>query len=339
MKIEYVYVDPINPPQEYFEMLLKWYGEKKWNRFKKTQFEWYQQYPYFKIYAVKVDDLFVGQAAAFGVNFYNGDKINELWWGVDTFLLNSYRGNGIGKQLQKHLHDSLTNFTSAAYTPINGIIKKKCGCQPLFNKNTWYYGVSNYFVLLSSIMANKKLRVRLPSHSILPNFYLWFKRRRYKKYIVGDAMIDDNLVNFINETLKSEYDFFVWRSVSYMKWKYDNNPAFNYKLLSFSISERIEAVLGYTDIHNYSLGGRSISSVKILDLVIRKGSKLTSKDLLVFVADYYKHTHKPFDGILALQECEWYPRLCVPRPVLSTLCSEIRCPYITFLDQDMEQEM
>ena len=339
MNVEYQYVDPVNPPDGYLEMLHKWHGQEKWNRFKKAQFEWYQQYPKYKIYAVKVDSVFVGQATAFGVNVCNHNKITELWWGVDTFLFKEYRGGGRGKKLQKKLHDDLPNFTSAAYTPINGIIKKKCGGMPLFEKEVWYFGVSNFFTLLTSIAAERILKINLPMLSVSTNHYLWFKSKRYKGYEISNAKIDEQLVGFINETLNSKYDFFVWRDVEYMKWKYEQNPAFDYQLMTFSKNETLEAVVGFTDIHQYSLGGKKVRGIKVLDSVIREYSQLTTEDLLVYIADYYKLKNEKIDGIFSLQKSGWHPRTCVARPVLSTLCAEIKKPYITYLDQDMEQEM
>lgn len=339
MKIEYLYLDPLNPPVGYVEMLQRWYGKEKWERFKKRQFEWYQNYCQYRIYVIKVDNEFVGQASAFGVKVFDNDKKSELWWGVDTFLFKKYRGVGIGKQLQKQLHDDLPNFTSAAYTPINAIIKKKCGCNALFDKQEFYYGVSSYFVLLASIFAYKKLKIRLSNNSIIPYVYSFYKHKKYKDFVISDAIIDNSLVGFINETLKSQYDFFVWRDLDYMKWKYEQNPAFKYKLVQFQLNGKTEAILGFTDIHNYRMGGRPIRSVKILDTIIDKNSKLTQKDLLVFVAEYYRQRQERIDGIISLINCNWKPKVSVSHPVLSTLKERIVRPYITFLDQDMEQVM
>lgn len=339
MNAEYLYVDPINPPQEYIEMLRKWYGEKKWNLFKKSQFEWYQKYPRFRIYALKVNNMFVGQAAAFGVEVFSNKKKIELWWGVDTFLFKKFRGEGRGKQLQKQLHDDLPNFTSAAYTPINAIIKKKCGCKALFEKKEFYYGVSSYFVLLVSIFARKKLKVKVSKKKVIPFVYSFYRHKSYKDYLISDALIDGSLVDFINETLKSQYDFFVWRDVDYMKWKYEQNPAFKYKLFQFQQNGKVEAVLGFTDIHEYLIGGRPVRSVKILDAIIDKNSKITHKDLLVFVADYYRQREEAIEGIFSLNNVKWNPRVSVSHPVLSTLKENVKKPYITFLDQDMEQVM
>lgn len=339
MNIEYLYVDPLNPPLGYMEMLQRWYGKKKWENFKKRQFEWYQKNPKFRIYAVKIDEVFVGQATAFGVEVCKNNKICELWWGVDTFLFKKFRGGGIGKQLQKRLHDDLPNFTSAAYTPINAIIKKKCGCEALFDKKEFFYGVSSYFVSLASIFAYKKLKIKLSNKSIFPYIYSFYRSKRYREYEINDASIDNALVGFINETLKSQYDFFVWRDVVYMKWKYEQNPAFKYRLLQFRLNGKIEAVLGFTDIHEYKIGGRPIKSVKILDAVIEKNSRLTHTDLLVFVADYYKQQNERIDGIFSLIKSNWNPRMSISHPVLSTQKEKVITPYITFLDQDMEQVM
>lgn len=339
MSVEYLYVNPSDLSSKYLEMLKKWYGKTKWERFKRRQFEWYQKCPRFKIFTVKMNGEFVGQASAFGVDVFNRGQIVELWWGVDTFLFKQYRGGGIGKQLQKQLHDDLPNFTSAAYTPINGIIKRKCGCEPLFDKQEYYYGVSSYFSLMLSIFAYKILKINIPNKSIIPFIYSFAEIKKYKKYVISDAVIDTPLVDFINETLKSQYDFFVWRSVDYMRWKYEKNPAFQYRLIQFQKEGETEAVLGFTDIHEYYIGGKPVRSVKILDAIIDTNSKLTHKDLLAFVSDYYKQRNERIDGIFSLVKGNWIPRLSVTHPVLSTLKEKVEKPYITFLDQDMEQVM
>lgn len=339
MNIEYLYINPLDPPSGYLEMLQKWYGKTKWESFKKSQFEWYQKYPYYRIYSIKVDGEFVGQASAFRVDVYKKNQIIELWWSIDTFLFKKFRGGGRGKQLQKRLHEDLPNFTSAAYTPINAIIKKKCGSESLFDKQEFYYGISSYLALLTSIFAYKKLKIKLSNKSIIPFVYSFYRQNKYKKYVISDALIDTSLVGFINETLKKQYDFYVWRSVDYMKWKYTENPAFQYKLLQFQINGKTEAVLGFTDIHEYFIGGKPVKSVKILDAIIDINSKLTHKDLLVFVSDYYRQRKERIDGIFSLVKCNWNPRVYVSRPVLSTLKEKVNKPYITYLDQDMEQVM
>lgn len=339
MNIEYLYLDPLNPPLGYVEMLQRWYGKEKWEHFKKRQFEWYQNYRQYRIYVIKVDDKFVGQATAFGVEVFNNNKKSELWWGVDTFLFKKYRGDGRGKQLQKQLHNDLPNFTSAAYTPINAIIKKKCGCEALFNKHEYYYGVSSYLSLLVSIFAKKKMKLELPTKGLFPWLFSFYRRKNYQNNTIVEACIDESLVDFINQSLKDQYDFFVWRNVDYMRWKYEKNPAFQFKLLQFKRNGKIEAVLGFTDVHFYKMGGRSVRSVKILDAIIDKDSKLSHKDLLVYVADYYRKQNQRIDGILSLTKSNWQPRISVSRPVLSTLKEKIDKPYLSFLDQDMEQVM
>lgn len=339
MNVEYQYVDPINPPDGYLEMLHKWHGKEKWNRFKKAQFEWYQQHPKYKIYAVKVDGVFVGQATAFGVNFCNQNEINELWWGVDTFLFKDYRGDGKGKQLQKKMHDDLPNFTSAAYSPINGIIKNKCGANTLFVKKEYYYPVTIFFSLLFSIFVKKIFHKNIKYWITIPNLYTKFYRLKTHSYEIREAVIDEALVSFINDTLRSQYDFFVLRNVEYMKWKYERNPAFKYKFFEFRKDGLVHAVVGFTDVRRYSIGGKTTNSVKILDSIIIKESKLTHNNLLVFVIDYWKQQGYYLDGVFSLIPCSFFPRVCIQKPVLSTIDAIIRKPYITYLDQDMEQEM
>ena len=87
----------------------------------------------------------VGQASAFKVTAIIEGKEQALYWGCDTFLLQEYRGYGIGKTLQKIMHETCPNFSSAWYSPINGIIKRKCGCFDLMELRFTYYPVS-YFM-------------------------------------------------------------------------------------------------------------------------------------------------------------------------------------------------
>lgn len=89
MKIEYLYINTLNPPSGYLEMLQKWYGKTKWDHFKRSQFEWYQSCPHYRIFTMKVDGEFVGQAAAYGVDVYKNGRIKELWWGVILSCLNN----------------------------------------------------------------------------------------------------------------------------------------------------------------------------------------------------------------------------------------------------------
>jgi hypothetical protein len=100
------------------------------------------------------------------------------------------------------------------------------------------------------------------------------------------------LVNFINTILQNRYDFFVWRTLEYMQWKYEQNPAFNYNLMQFSKNGKTEAIVGFTDIHEYSIGGKFVRSVKIFDSVISPNSQLTDKDLLTYIADFFKKRPK-----------------------------------------------
>ena len=139
--------------------------------------------------------------------------------------------------------------------------------------------------LLISVFAKKKLKLELPTKGLLPWLFSFYRRKNYRNYTIVEASIDESIVDFINESLKDQYDFFVWRNVDYMRWKYERNPAFQFKLLQFIINGKTEAVLGFTDVHFYKMGGRPVRSVKILDAIINKDSKLSHKDLLVFVAD------------------------------------------------------
>ena len=123
----------------------------------------------YRILVAKKGDEFVGQSCAYSVDVSMCQNTFRLWWSVDTFVLPKMRGKGIGKLLQGRLHKDLPNFSSAWYSPTNGVIKRKCGAHGLLNLFFGYYPVSSYFTIifelaLKRIISRKIVipRLRLP---------------------------------------------------------------------------------------------------------------------------------------------------------------------------------
>jgi len=71
-----------------------------------------------------------------------------------------------------------------------------------------------------------------------------------------------------------------------------NMSKIQYNLMQFSKNGKTEAIVGFTDIHEYSIGGKFVRSVKIFDSVISPNSQLTDKDLLTYIADFFKKRPK-----------------------------------------------
>ena len=339
MNVEYTYIDPKNPPIEYVEMLKNWYGIEKWARFKKYQFEWYQKYEDYKVFTAKDGNRFIGQASAFKVPVAVDNHEVELWWGVDTFLFKEYRGKGVGKYLQLQLHKDCPNFSSAAYTPKNAIVKRKCGGKDWFQKNIYYYPVSSYLQLLISICLKKTFALDIPFKFVPFSVYTHKSPAVVKHFEVEKSPINEEIVRFMNSSLRRKYDFFVKKNLDYLKWKYQDNPAFSYTFITFRKAGEIKAVVGFTDVRKYSIGGKFVRGIKILDSITSPDNILSDTNLLCYVMQYCKKNNMNIDGVFSLTKCNCYPYIHIAKPVLSTCLYDVQAPYLTFLDQDMEQEM
>ena len=147
---------------QYKKFLHEFYGSRI--EYKSEQFEWYRKQGNYIVVIAIVDGKIAGQATAYTCKAYISGSILPISWGCDTFVLPQYRGLGLGKRLQKYLHENTVNFSSAGYTPLNGIIKRKCGSHILFTNSFVYYPVSNLvnFALRKIVQKRVNVNLRLP---------------------------------------------------------------------------------------------------------------------------------------------------------------------------------
>lgn len=344
-KIEYHFLsnEEVNSA-EYIELQNKIHGKNGYeSRIKRIRH--YSETGDLRILVAKVDGIMVGQASAFKVTAIIEGKEQALYWGCDTFLLQEYRGYGIGKTLQKIMHETCPNFSSAWYSPINGIIKRKCGCSDLMELRFTYYPVSYFMGMMWQLVTLKIFKKRIKINTSIPYLYYKLNKLFYhnplSKYDIQTVNYDSigrEISEFMETALKG-YDFHIKRSLDFLKWAYGwkHNA---YTMLKFLANGKIEAIVAFSNIHEATHVVAKVKGVSIYDLIISPDSKLTRKDILMYVIEYHKCRRMKLDGIITFEYMPWFPKFFYPRPyaaLLSTYGKKVEKGYLSLIDQDMDQ--
>lgn len=340
--------NPINMEQ-YKLFLTSYYGEEADERYARTM--WYRQRGDYAVLLAIDDGKLLGQSSAYKVYAMISGRREELWWSVDTFVLPIARGKGIGKKLQKKLHEDFPNFSSAWYSKTNGSIKRKCGAHELLNIPFNYYPVSSYFSVIFRIFIKKILHKDLPIFSaILKNKYYNLNRfwRSTPNFIIKEVNLSDNLkkiVELANFSLEKK-DFYIIRDYEYLSWKYLKNPTIGeYKTLFFYDAKQSDKLLGAIIFSMPFLKRVFSTQLKIftvLDYFILTEETVTKSDALCSAIRYFCEHQIHVDGVLTLENFQYFPLLRYPwkgTPLLSTYAeiNNFKTPYLSYSDQDMEQ--
>lgn len=310
--------------------------------FKWKQYEWYRKHGKYVVVVAVVDGQLAGQATAYVCNVFCNGVILPISWGCDTFVLPQYRGRGLGKMLQKYLHEHVENFSSAGYSPLNGIIKRKCGAQELFVNDFVYYPVSNLINFAVRKLLQKEFckDIIIPSCSFPIYYYLNCKKRssEFDVWIERYEDVSEEIISFMKQTLQSQYDFYVVRDKAYMQWKYVENPSMTFKMMTVRKNGCIMGVIFFTDITLCPLSGVKLRHCKLLDSIIVKNCGFSQKDALLSVIRYWKSQRVHLDGIVSMCSVPYIGRVGFKRSMLSTLRNvKITAPYMSYSDQDLEQ--
>lgn len=309
------------------------------------RFNYYKSLYAFKILGVKIDGRFVGQSCAFQTIAVVNNERKEWWWGIDTYLFSECRGLGIGKVLQKILHESLPNFSSAWYTPINGIIKRKLGAHAIFDIWFNYYPVSSAVTVFLDLCCRKLLKRSFPIRLSLPFFYAKLNTlfvdsclRNYQISEVTYDLLGKEESVFMENALKSK-NFHIERSEHFLKWRYKNLKE-NYHMLRIEKYGKLEAIVSFSEIYNSKFDVVPIKCVTIYDMVIAPTSQLSEKQVFLYIIFWYKERKLNFDGVQMLGQIHYFGKIYYPFhacSVLSTLSGKYSDCYLTFADQDMDQ--
>lgn len=320
--------------EEYITFLEKHYKERAHDKAYARRW-WYSSKGEVKILLALIDGKIVGQNCAFKDTAVINGAETIIWWGCDAFVLSETRGMGIGKKMQMKLHNELPNFCSAWYSPVNGIIKKKCGSKPLFSYNTAYYPMSS-FLKFYLIKVFKKVFKRDINFSYrIPYIYYYINSIFKKRYNFSETELCNIVYEFIDNSTLKEYDFYVKRDKEYLEWRYKKNPNLKYFVVKVENKGKIEAVVMFTEIFTYN----KLSVSNILDVFKDVNSKITDKDIVLTVGRFFKKKKEGIDGINFLCKCSYFPKIVHRIDFLTTIETDkiIMHPYVSYSDQDMTQ--
>ena len=323
--------------KEYLDFLLKFHKNDAVYRCYNRGI-WYKMTLGYIIIIAVIDGKIVGQASAYKTTVIIKGKKENLWWGVDTYVLSEYRGKGIGKKLQLYLHEHYPNFSSIWYSPTNGIVKKKCGANELFKVQFNYFPVSKFLGVILELAIQKIFHKKIIIHSRIPFVYFYFNKLFKKSCKYSEIAFNEVDFNFIKKSLR-QFDFYVERSYDYMYWKYVLNPSLRYIILKVEKGNGMAYVF-CTIAHEFTYVATKIVGVKILDIFTQENG-INMSDVILTVIAYFKSKHILIDGIMSLENLLYWPKFVYPYPgtaFLSTIKADnISSPYVAYSDQDMEQ--
>ncbi len=343
MSIEYRYFDGKEITNEqYFTFIENAYGKKAKHKCEE-RFPWLKKNSGYRILLALSDNNIIGQACAYEVKAMANGKEIALTWGIDNIVLPEARGKGVGKTLQKILHENTPNFSSAWYSYTNGHIKRKFGAKAFAPNRFPYYAVSKYLGIYAEIAFKLifKRRIRIPSR--ISNLYHSIFGCKLAKDIVLSEIFDftNEHIEFIQESLEKNYDFYIKRDSEYLKWRYNENPTIkNHHIIEVKKDDKIIAIVSFTEPQHRNYVRTTYYGATILDIFIKDKKLFSNKDALGVVVNYYKKQKIVLDGISTIFEIPYFAKINYPKkgiPFLTTYNGEINKPYISLLDQDMEQ--
>ena len=331
--------------KEYKSFYEKYHGAGSFEQ-RRERIHWYFQSEGFKLLTASVDGRYIGQSCAYKSKAVVNGTDCELWWGCDGFVLAEMRGKGIGKALQKKLHEDCPNFSSASYSAVNGIIKKKCGGKEVLPYFQYYLPVSCYLSLYAELVLKKIVsrKCSLP-HVRIPKLYYWLNNlwKSYSDYTVHELSVvdsDERISQFMEENL-SDRDFHVKRSSEFLRWKYQANPSIRYYGLEIRTGETTEGVIYFSEPYNGLFTISRVRISKVLDAVVRNGSALTTKELYLLAVKFLHEKGYKLDGLKTLLPSTYYLHIRYPRKPIYMLSSYsggmFSNGYLSLIDQDMEQ--
>lgn len=340
-ELNLIYITDFDKEKErILELYHEYYGENGLQRFSK-RIPWYNSYNDFHMLMAEYNGKFVGQACCYKADICVCGCISSIYWGVDTFVLSSMRGKGIGKKLQAKLHEDWQNFSSAWYSETNGIIKKKCGGSELFPVSFSYYPVSKLYATYIDRIIRKVTHKAANFHLPFPYLYASLNGYHKNKFTYQETIFNLGNITSIQSWLSaSKYDFYVLRSVEFVNWKYINNPNLRYHILEVSENANVCGYIVFSHIFTTDCLGGKANVSNLLDYVFALDTDITIKDIVCLIAKYYKQKGEYLDGVRALGDSDYkfIQKTIAPSPLLSTMKDvSINNPYLTYIDQDMEQ--
>ncbi len=349
--VEYIYWDFKNTPvtiEQYRSFLTEYYGDSANSRYERAM--WYHQRGNYQVLLALENGCIIGQSCVYKVYAIVNGKKEDFWWGVDAFVLPAARGKGVGKKLQKKLHEDFFYFSSLWYSKTNGFIKRKCGAWELVKVPFNYYPVCSFLSVVLRVFIKRVLHHKMfvpitykDKYFILNNFFASRNKWMVKDVCLSEQM--DELMPLVNDSLK-KHDFYVIRDKDYLIWKYLKNPTIGeYKTLFFYSlinPDELQGAVIFSTPYIKTTFSIPLKVFTILDCFVLPGSRLSKYRILLETIRYYHQLGIAMDGVLTLGNFSYFPFIRYPWSGTALLTNyvkktKIENPYLSYSDQDMEQ--
>lgn len=208
----------------------------------------------------------VGHTGAMLVPCKINDKTRLAAWSVDTRVLPSYLGTGLGKRLQKANQDAHEIFMSLSMSPANRAIKKKLGAVSgpaaylyvhtlRIDSALLFEGIRLSLQNRLGALAGQKAWQMLNISGIPWLFSKYLETRlrlrqsKQKFSLPGNSMHFTPVSRFgpeadqLWETCRSEYNFCVERTSTYLNWKYVDQPHISYNRFYAYKNDRLAGLI------------------------------------------------------------------------------------------------
>lgn len=212
----------------------------------------------------------VGHSGFLLLNSILFEKEIKIGWSIDTFVLEEFRGKGIGKILQKENQNQNQLFASLWMSEKNRQIKLKLGAVSgpfahLLIKNIRF---ENTFTGLVHKHAQ--------SHDNVKN------EINVLQYSVEEKPFDSKLNDLWNK-VKNNYSFAVERNAEYLNWRYGKQPFTKYfYLVCYDDQNHISGLLIYRIANELNL-----MTIIITELFSNSNSYKLELALLRFLEQFY----------------------------------------------------
>jgi hypothetical protein len=181
-------------------------------------------------------------------------------FGADTFTLDSARGKGYASMIQKMTTDNVDAQWAISSSPANNRIFIKIG----FTEGV---PLKRYFKILTSLSKkyfyNSAIEIGSRKNGLVKIIYqntfiigFVFKLSNFffgnKKALISKTEIKLEIFSEFNEEhdrifdeIKNEYDLITVRDSSYLEWRYNKEPYFNYKKFNIFFDNKVIGYLVY----------------------------------------------------------------------------------------------
>ncbi|MGE5221512.1 MAG: N-acetyltransferase family protein [Omnitrophica WOR_2 bacterium] len=253
--------------------------------------------------AVEEDGSVVGQTCALVEPLKLGTKVYRVGWSVDTYLLQPYRGQGIGFQLQKANDDANPIFMSLSMSNANRRIKAGLGSMPVdpvpaFTRLVRYEPESVLAAASKHVAQEKGLIGKIVPpviHGLFLDRFasaglnLWV-RLRDLRLPKADGAIQisqvghfDAEINRLWEKVSTCFNAMVVRDDVYLNWKYVRQPYVEYQRI---IARRNGEICGYLILRKSKPPERNMGL--ITDLLAMPDDEAAIQTLLSYAVCYFK---------------------------------------------------